>query len=82
MNPRELLRHHVTGAIERGEAEDIIEQPALPGAEAVREVEHATPEFDLPFALTPPENRSTNARAVSLFDAIGRDIYGLERGTE
>lgn len=27
MNPRDRLRHHVTGAIERGEAEPIVEQP-------------------------------------------------------
>ena len=28
MTPQELLRHHVTGAIERGEKEAIVEQPA------------------------------------------------------
>lgn len=27
-NPHERLRHHVTGAIERGEAQPIVEQPA------------------------------------------------------
>ena len=27
MTPQELLRHHVTGAIERGEADAIVEQP-------------------------------------------------------
>lgn len=30
MHPRDVLRHHVTGAIERGEAEPIIEQPIGP----------------------------------------------------
>jgi len=29
MNPQNRLRHHVTGAIERGEKEAIIEQPSL-----------------------------------------------------
>lgn len=27
MTPQELLRHHVTGAIERGEKEAVVEQP-------------------------------------------------------
>ena len=30
MNPLETLRHHITGAIERGEAQAIIEMPCQP----------------------------------------------------
>lgn len=43
-------------------------QPSLPGAEAVRDAEHATPEFDLPFALTAEAVRDDGARARGLFD--------------
>jgi hypothetical protein len=32
------------------------QQPALPGAESVRETETPTPEFEAPFSLTPPEH--------------------------
>lgn len=46
------------------------QQQVIPGAEAVREVEHATPEFDLPFALTAEAVRDDGARARGLFDAI------------
>lgn len=39
------------------------QQPALPGAESVRETEHATPAFDVPFSLTAPAAR-TRARTA------------------
>ena len=37
MTPLEQLRHHVTGAIERGEAEPIVECPPLPRESSVEE---------------------------------------------
>jgi hypothetical protein len=49
------------------------QQPSLPGAESVRELEHATPEFDLPFALTAPTAKDDGARARSLFDYADSD---------
>lgn len=35
-NPHERLQHHVTGAIERGEAVAIVEEPAITTLGAVR----------------------------------------------
>lgn len=80
LTPRELLRHHVTGAIERGEADAIIEQPSLPGAEAMRDLEHATPEFDLPFALTPPPAAKDDG-AQSGFVFVRDDGIYVDTGT-
>lgn len=37
MSPRERLRHHVSGAIERGEAEAIVERTAMT-AERVKDI--------------------------------------------
>lgn len=67
MTPREVLAHHVTGAIARGQAEPIIEQPALPEAAHVRDIENKTPTFDSPFALTAPANSGA--------DAVQRDLF-------
>lgn len=65
--PKAALQDHVTGAIERGVKEAVIEQPALPGAAHVRGIENATPQFDQPFALTAPPHSGSDASQRGLF---------------
>lgn len=45
-----------------------LEQPALPGAETVRETENATPAYDAPFSLTPKVAPAIPPRALRLFN--------------
>jgi hypothetical protein len=46
-----------------------LDQPVLPGTEGVREQEHATPEFDLPFSLLPSTSKSAKPdQGPSMFD--------------
>jgi hypothetical protein len=44
-------------------------QPRLPGAEDVRDTDVATPEFDAPFSLTPPENKAPAGKQRTLFQS-------------
>lgn len=56
--------------------EPVEEQPLLPGAEAVRDVEHATPEFEAPFSLT-GEAAAPAETPLTLWDALKEDAGRL-----
>jgi hypothetical protein len=68
-----------------GEAVDVLEtgevQPRLPGAEQVREQEIATPEFEAPFALTPPKGETgRRGKQATLFQRRrGAITFGSDR---
>ncbi len=76
--PLSALRHHVTGAIERGEAEAIVEKPVAPYIPTDRELYAAAlPQACEPQPVAPPASSSQLvALCVAPFALIGV-LFGL-----